>query len=320
MTENTTEHSTGEHPERQYSEEYGMQHSEGYGAASTENGIATSERDYKRQRFLHILMGSAGLPLALFLTVFFTVVITTIAAFFLFQDVGIAEADPETLQNELLGNPVILIGMLIAQSVCFLLVMFFAKWAVSGKSFLRLFYPSTYKGFCEKFGLPTSFDRKFFMDAFIGVILGLLLLATMFILTTLLSTWGLQTESSETSMRVAESGNLILLLLMVPIIAPLVEEMFFRGYLLGYLAYPGVRSERVSTMRKVLAVVISSVLFGLVHFQGFSGFGDLFVVLWTGTLGAVLALSYFWSGKITTAIFGHVSYNGATVALMLLML
>jgi membrane protease YdiL (CAAX protease family) len=81
--------------------------------------------------------------------------------------------------------------------------------------------------------------------------------------------------------------NLILVLVTVWLLVAFVEEIIFRGYMMGDIA------ELLGTSKAALAVnvIVSSILFGLAHwYQGKSG------VLSTGIVGAVLGILFIASG------------------------
>lgn len=76
------------------------------------------------------------------------------------------------------------------------------------------------------------------------------------------------------------------------LLVPLVEELFFRGYVLARLDGP-------EPVRRALAVVISSALFGAMHERWLIGF----------LTGVVFALIYLRRGRLRDAIAAHVSAN-----------
>lgn len=81
--------------------------------------------------------------------------------------------------------------------------------------------------------------------------------------------------------------NFLLILLTVWILVAFVEEIIFRGYMMGEMA------ELIGTSNVSLAVnlIVSSVLFGLAHwYQGKSG------ALSTGIIGVVLGILFIASG------------------------
>ncbi|MDR6200067.1 membrane protease YdiL (CAAX protease family) [Microbacterium sp. SORGH_AS428] len=79
------------------------------------------------------------------------------------------------------------------------------------------------------------------------------------------------------------------------------EELMFRGYLLGRL--------RIALASRTGAIIVSSVLFGLLHFVS----GDLVQVLVTAVIGALLATArVVWpSCSLASVIVAHVLYDAA---------
>jgi membrane protease YdiL (CAAX protease family) len=65
-------------------------------------------------------------------------------------------------------------------------------------------------------------------------------------------------------------------------------------------------------------VVLSSLLFGILHHQGSNTFGSWFVVGTTTTIGMVLAVIRYRTGRLGTAICTHVLFNASGVLLALL--
>jgi membrane protease YdiL (CAAX protease family) len=88
----------------------------------------------------------------------------------------------------------------------------------------------------------------------------------------------------------------------VALLAPISEELYFRGLLHGWF-----RSRRVVFWLRVL---ISSSLFGLAHFD------SLAVAVSSFVLGVVNALFYEWSRSIWVAIAMHMLTNGVAVVLL----
>lgn len=88
------------------------------------------------------------------------------------------------------------------------------------------------------------------------------------------------------------------------------EELMFRGYLLGRL--------RIALASRVGAIIVSSVLFGLLHLVS----GDIVQVLVTACIGALLATArVVWpSCSLASVIVAHVLYDailaviGASIA------
>ncbi len=79
------------------------------------------------------------------------------------------------------------------------------------------------------------------------------------------------------------------------------EELMFRGYLLGRL--------RIALASRVGAIIVSSVLFGLLHLVS----GDIVQVLVTACIGALLATARMaWpSCSLASVIVAHVLYDAS---------
>lgn len=95
-------------------------------------------------------------------------------------------------------------------------------------------------------------------------------------------------------------SDLILTLIAVAIVAPITEEVLFRGYLYGklnkYIAWWG-------------AALITSVIFGLVH-------GQWNVAIATASLGFVAAGLRFLTGSLWPSIFVHIINNSVACYLL----
>ena len=97
----------------------------------------------------------------------------------------------------------------------------------------------------------------------------------------------------------------LLMLIGIGILAPIAEELFFRGLLYDFFRRKtGVR----------YAVVISSVLFGLAHFD------SLAVGLSAFVMGVVMAMTVEWTGSIRMSIYMHIATNSGAVMLMAVMM
>jgi hypothetical protein len=108
------------------------------------------------------------------------------------------------------------------------------------------------------------------------------------------------TSQSSTSLGGME---LILAAAVVVVLAPVFEEIFFRG-----LLYPALRSR----MGAVPAVILDGFIFGVLHFQA------LFMLSLVA-VGVILAYLYEKSGSLLTPMLTHALYNGVVVAIALLM-
>ncbi len=91
------------------------------------------------------------------------------------------------------------------------------------------------------------------------------------------------------------------LVVMTVIMAPLAEEVFFRGLLQGAL---------VEKLGAGFGLLVASLAFAVTHFQVVQ-FPALLVV------GLVLGLLVLLTGRIAMALFAHVGFNSITVAVLL---
>ncbi len=100
----------------------------------------------------------------------------------------------------------------------------------------------------------------------------------------------------------ASAWQIVLIVVAVVFVAPVVEEILFRG-----IFYAGLR-KRLGVGG---AVLVSAALFGLLHFQ-LLGFVPL------AAIGVILALLYEQQGSLAAPIVAHVMNNGIIVVITLL--
>ncbi|MCU0269597.1 MAG: CPBP family intramembrane metalloprotease [Acidimicrobiales bacterium] len=92
----------------------------------------------------------------------------------------------------------------------------------------------------------------------------------------------------------------IALAVMAAVVAPVVEELFFRGLALRAI-------ER--RLGAVAGVIGSSVVFGLLHLQAGSAAGVGSLIITIGVFGVVFALLTRWQGRLGPAIVAHGTIN-----------
>lgn len=90
-------------------------------------------------------------------------------------------------------------------------------------------------------------------------------------------------------------GGLILSLLFTVLLAPLVEEIVFRGFTYRYF-------EKI--MPAWGAAIASAAVFGLIHFNWLQS-------LYAFTLGIALAFIYSWTKNLRSSVLFHIAFNGA---------
>jgi membrane protease YdiL (CAAX protease family) len=100
------------------------------------------------------------------------------------------------------------------------------------------------------------------------------------------------------------TGSLLLLVVAVGLVTPVVEELWFRGFLLRAIG---------KRFGAPIAVVVSSVAFGLPHAQ-FEGIGDLWLISMLTVYGLILALLTVRNqGRLGAAIICHAINNTIAV-------
>jgi len=119
-------------------------------------------------------------------------------------------------------------------------------------------------------------------------------------------------STSQTIGDLTQSGSLLFVGFLVAIMAPVAEEIFFRGALLGSIV-----QESVNRWLRVGAVVIVSVIFGLFHFQGATGtISDVLAMVTPGLVGVTAAILTLKFNSLYPAIFTHLFYNGIVLAII----
>jgi membrane protease YdiL (CAAX protease family) len=103
------------------------------------------------------------------------------------------------------------------------------------------------------------------------------------------------------------TAALVVVTIAAVVLAPLVEELYFRGFVQRSLEtrYPAW-----------LAIAVSSLLFGLAHVGFEPGWGSVGTVLGTGVGGAVFGVAARETRSLGVPIVGHALFNGVLVALV----
>lgn len=121
--------------------------------------------------------------------------------------------------------------------------------------------------------------------------------------------WLLTAPSADPSLGAALAGLtpvalalwVALRLLGTVILVPLIEELFFRGYIL-------TRLDRGGPLWRGLALLASSALFGLLHGRWIEGMAA----------GLVFGLLALWRGRLSDAVWAHISANLLIAAVALI--
>ena len=95
-----------------------------------------------------------------------------------------------------------------------------------------------------------------------------------------------------------EPGSFAIMAISAVIVAPLVEEIFFRGFM-----YQALRR----TMAILPAALLTSVVFGIAH-------TDPAIIIPIALVGMILLGIYRWTGNLWSGIITHAGFNAVTVA------
>lgn len=199
------------------------------------------------------------------------------------------------------GMPNITVSLMLTV-VSEIIVLFWALWITGNlKNIKETLYLKNFKW--KNIGL--------------GVGVGTVLFIGLQSLSILFSKIGLApVESSETSTMLGELGGFeqfLILLIVVPFIVPVIEELFFRGYVFGFLRNSKkFKSEKIAFWT---AIIVSSFIFAIMHAQGFETFNDYFIVAWIFIVALTNAKLLEKTQSIYTPIASHVTYNFITAVL-----
>lgn len=99
----------------------------------------------------------------------------------------------------------------------------------------------------------------------------------------------------------SDTTRITILVIGACIIAPIAEEIIFRGYL-----YPTMKH----FTGPYLAALVTGIIFGSIH-------GEVWAVITLSLFGILLAALYEWSGSIYTCMVTHCIFNTVNITLML---
>ena len=105
-----------------------------------------------------------------------------------------------------------------------------------------------------------------------------------------------------------DRGYVISTLVLAVVVAPIVEEMLFRGLVLrGLLSVMGVG----------LAVAVQAVLFGVAHFDPVRGVGNIGLIMVLSGVGVVLGAAEYLMRRIGPTMVAHAIINAIAMAVAL---
>jgi len=171
----------------------------------------------------------------------------------------------------------------------------------------QIFYP--FLGARRRSGRPKIGVRKFFIEAALAIPLTIGVIIVLNVALHILSRLAPDLSfTPEVWQNISRSNNytlLIVLTIVTTILAPLSEEIFFRGYL-----YNAFRTRLGVT----LAILVSSVIFAVVHSYEPAPTVVIFV------LGVCLAVIYQWRKTLLAPIFVHSGFNLMSMIGLLMMM
>lgn len=119
------------------------------------------------------------------------------------------------------------------------------------------------------------------------------------------------TDTSSSVISLTGFEQLLIAFLFVPFIVPFVEEVFFRGYVLGFLrsSFKDINSKKAV----LWSLLLSSLIFAVVHFQGLANSTDVFTLIWIFFMALVNGVLFIKTDSIYTSFALHLGYNGLTI-------
>ena len=202
------------------------------------------------------------------------------------------KADPWAIENPTLWPPLLFSAIQVAV----------LSVALSSVWFMGRFFDRR-----PLLGFGLRIDRRWWLDFGVGLLLGALLMAGIF-LTELAAGWVTVTGAFETTREGDPFFPVILAPLVGWVLLGIYEELVFRGYQLTNMA-EGLNFRRLGPRGAiVLAVVLSSSLFGGFHVwnPSASAISTVNLALWGGLL---LGSSYVLSGRLALPMGLHIAWN-----------
>ena len=158
----------------------------------------------------------------------------------------------------------------------------------------------------------------------IAPFIGLILFVLLQLISVILYSQGIIVGSSDTSTSISSEiglSRIAALGFLVPFFIPFVEELFFRGYVFGFLRYGFKRFSKLKgVLGFIVSAIISSFYFAILHSQGFSKFSDFFLIGYIFIIALVNSFLVEKTNSIIPGFIVHCVYNGMTAVVMLLSL
>lgn len=236
-----------------------------------------------------VFAGSIALFAALFVVRGFTL-----------DDLANLQSDPEAL-GRLLGSSGLMLSLLIQNAVCALIPILRVGW-LRGEPLASI-------------GLQAPRPLRL---VGIGVAMGFAALAVNVISGAIFQWFGIQPDQSEQlqqlgGIRRGEYLAQIALAIGAVILAPIGEEILFRGYVFNAIAQSGKSSQ----LAVALAFIGSAALFSIVHISGVTtGASGLLVPIFL--VGLVFAWGVYYTRSVVPGIIAHAINNGVAIMALLI--
>jgi len=183
---------------------------------------------------------------------------------------------------------------------------------------LALLFTGELRNWRNALALRPPVQKRWYL---IGALLGLAAFALLQGISALMYQAGGSVESSDTSDAIINTTGMtryVMLILLVPFVIPLVEEMFFRGLLFNSLANGNMLRRLPPRTVAVIAALVSSLFFASAHLQMTGGIGTAaFIMGYTGLIALLCCWLTYRTGSILPGWILHLVYNGVTVIAML---
>lgn len=205
--------------------------------------------------------------------------------------------------------------MMISPNSSFIAGLFATMLAVISAAIFGMWYTKDLKEYRNFLNIRKPSRWYWYLIGFAG---GIIMFAGLQAVASILMSSGVSVESSETSNTIAGSSGIlgiIIMAILVPFVVPIVEELFYRGYILSMLQNSTI-NKKTGT---IIGIIVSSIFFGIAHIQFTGGASDIFIPIWTGLIGLFNAILVVKSKSIYPAIILHCVYNGITVLSMILL-
>lgn len=159
-------------------------------------------------------------------------------------------------------------------------------------------------------------------DLFTGFTVGLFAYFLMNILVVFLVTvFNLSLGSSDTSTSIINTvgwERILVMFFLTPIVAPIFEELMFRGVILNALL-KGATVKWGAVKHVIFSVSVSSLTFSALHFQGLDNAMDVFVLVWIFIVSLINSALLIKYKSVFVPMLSHIGYNGITLLLPLLL-